>query len=53
MLRQAFNIKNIFQRLDKKGDPWSDLNRHGKSIREPLRKLEKKLEKEIQDHNHK
>ena len=45
---QAFNIKNIFKRLDKKDDPWRDFKKHGKSIKEPSRKLEKKLEKETE-----
>jgi bifunctional non-homologous end joining protein LigD len=27
-----YNIRNIFDRLDKTGDPWRDLNRHAQRL---------------------
>lgn len=30
---QRYNIRNIFKRLDKRGDPWQDIWKHPQSIR--------------------
>ena len=30
---QRYNLKNIFRRLDKRGDPWQDIWKHPQSIR--------------------
>ncbi|WP_372920265.1 non-homologous end-joining DNA ligase [Salegentibacter sp.] len=38
---QTYNIKNIFLRLGKKSDPWSDINRHSVSITSAREKLAK------------
>jgi bifunctional non-homologous end joining protein LigD len=37
---QTYNIRNIFKRLEKFGDPWKDIERHAQSLKSPRRKLE-------------
>lgn len=41
---QTYNIKNIFLRLGKKTDPWSDINRHSVSITSAREKLAEIIE---------
>lgn len=41
---QTFNIKNIFKRLDKVGDPWKNINRYGKPLKVAEHKLDALLE---------
>lgn len=43
---QSYNVKNIFQRLSRKSDPWKDLLRMGRSLNEARRRLDEMLEKE-------
>jgi bifunctional non-homologous end joining protein LigD len=41
---QSYNIKNVFQRLSRKSDPWKDLPRLGRSLNDARRRLDKMLE---------
>ena len=43
---QSYNIKNMFQRLSRKSDPWKDLPRLGRSLKEARRRLDTMLEEE-------
>jgi bifunctional non-homologous end joining protein LigD len=36
----TYNIRNIWDRLDKVGDPWRGMEKHARSLREPRRKLD-------------
>ena len=38
---QSYNIKNIFLRLEKKHDPWREINKHSVSIISARKKLDK------------
>jgi bifunctional non-homologous end joining protein LigD len=40
-----YNIRNIFQRIEKSGDPWKDLERHPQSLDQPARELQKMRQK--------
>ena len=42
---QSYNIRNIFRRLGRKTDPWKDLPRLGRSLKEARRRLDAILEK--------
>lgn len=44
---QRFNIKNIFQRLSQKSDPWKNLRRSARSLKTARRRLDKIIEKEL------
>jgi bifunctional non-homologous end joining protein LigD len=44
---QSFNIKNIFQRLSRKSDPWKNLRRSVRSFKAARRRLDKIIEKEM------
>lgn len=41
---RQFTIKNIFQRLDRKGDPWAAITRQSQSLSQPRQRLDKLLE---------
>lgn len=43
-----YTIKNIQRRLSQKGDPWSGMMRHARSLKEPRKKLDQLLE-EVKD----
>lgn len=43
---QRYNIKNVFQRLGKKSDPWKDLSRLGRSLDDARRRLNQILKEE-------
>lgn len=43
---QRYNIKNIFQRLSRKSDPWKELSRLGRSLVQARRRLDAMLEEE-------
>jgi len=42
---QSYNVRNIFRRLGRKTDPWKDLPRLGRSLKEARRRLDAILEK--------
>lgn len=42
---QSFHIKNIFQRISKKKDPWKNIETSSRSLKTAMKKLEKLLEK--------
>ncbi|WP_045801022.1 non-homologous end-joining DNA ligase [Flagellimonas lutaonensis] len=44
---QSFDINSIFQRLKKKGDPWSDFNAHAKSQKKSSEKLDDLLQEHV------
>jgi bifunctional non-homologous end joining protein LigD len=37
---QRYTTKSVFQRMARKGDPWEEFWRHGRSLKEPRRKLD-------------
>lgn len=37
---RRYTIGNIFRRLSQKTDPWKNINRHGRAITEPSRRLD-------------
>jgi bifunctional non-homologous end joining protein LigD len=41
---QKYTIKNIFQRLSRKKDPWKDMDTHATSIKEAQKKFKKLIE---------
>lgn len=43
---RRYNIKNIFQRLSKKSDPWKELSRLGRSLDDARRGLREMLKEE-------
>jgi bifunctional non-homologous end joining protein LigD len=43
---QRFNMKNIFRRIEKDGDPWKSMRRHPQAIDRAQEKLEKMLSSE-------
>jgi bifunctional non-homologous end joining protein LigD len=43
---RKYHLRNIFQRLSHKDDPWKDFHRHARGLKEPWRKLRPRLEKE-------
>ncbi|HYY35902.1 MAG TPA: non-homologous end-joining DNA ligase [Candidatus Binatia bacterium] len=45
---QRFNIKNIFQRLSRKADPWKNLHRSERSLKAARRRLDKIIKKELE-----
>jgi bifunctional non-homologous end joining protein LigD len=45
---QRFNIKNIFQRLSRKSDPWKNLHRSARSLKAARRRLDKVIKKELE-----
>jgi len=42
---QSYNVRNMFRRLGRKTDPWKDLPRLGRSLKEARRRLDAILEK--------
>jgi bifunctional non-homologous end joining protein LigD len=36
---QSYNLRNIFKRLERDGDPWKDMQRHAQSLSQPRKKL--------------
>jgi bifunctional non-homologous end joining protein LigD len=44
---QCFNMKNIFQRINRKSDPWKNLYRSALSLKGPRRRLDKIIKKEL------
>jgi bifunctional non-homologous end joining protein LigD len=46
---QRYNIKNIFQRLGKKSDPWKGLSRLGRSLNAARSRLDEMLKEEDAD----
>jgi bifunctional non-homologous end joining protein LigD len=45
---QRFNIKNIFQRLGRKSDPWKNLHRAARSLKTARKRLDAIIEKELE-----
>jgi bifunctional non-homologous end joining protein LigD len=45
---QRFNIKNIFQRLRRKSDPWKNLHRSARSLTAARRRLDRIIKKELE-----
>ena len=43
---QSYTIENIFKRLGNKDDPWKSINRQGRSLEEPAKKLDKLIDNE-------
>jgi len=44
---RRYNIKNIFQRLSKKSDPWKEVPRLGRSLDDARRRLDKMLKEDV------
>jgi len=44
---QRFNIKNIFQRLSRKSDPWKNLHRSARSLKAARKRLDAIIDKEL------
>jgi bifunctional non-homologous end joining protein LigD len=42
---QSYHIRNIFQRLERSGDPWQNMERHAQSLNQPRRNLQEILQK--------
>lgn len=40
---RSYNTRNIFQRLEKKGDPWKGMMRNSRSLKKPRKNLKKLL----------
>ncbi len=40
-----YNIENLYERLEKRGDPWRDMGQHARSLEEPRRQLDKLLKR--------
>lgn len=40
---QSYRLENIFRRLGQKQDPWRDIMRHARSLREPRKRLDELL----------
>jgi bifunctional non-homologous end joining protein LigD len=49
MTPKKYNIKNIFRRLSRKKDPWSDFRKHAVTISDAAKKVSKLLENNKKD----
>jgi bifunctional non-homologous end joining protein LigD len=43
-ISQRYTLKNIFKRLNQKGDPWKEIRRSARSLKTPRRRLDELLE---------